>query len=321
MTFLLMIIGMSILTAIVYFGLGWMKVAFGEATLWIASILLLIAYIALVAYGCKVPELPTTLEITELPETGPTIKAGLYYLLPVVVLVWCLVVERLSPGLSAYYATLFMLFVLLTQRPIKAVIRKSGEDLVGALKQGATDTLEGLISGNEIVLARTRDVGILTAGKAINSSITGPMLRASGVQWDLRKADPYEIYDRLDFDIPIGAVGDTYDRYIVRILEMRESVKIIEQCVRDIPNGPVRGDAPPFIRAPEGEAYASVEGPKGELGFYLVSDGGISPYRCHVRAPSFINLTVLRDMLVNWKMGDLIIIFGSIDVVMGEVDR
>ena len=186
---------------------------------------------------------------------------------------------------------------------------------------GYIDELEGLISGNEIVLARTRDVGILSAEKAINSSITGPMLRASGVEWDLRKADPYEIYDRLDFDIPIGAMGDTYDRYFVRILEMRESVKIIEQCVHDIPNGPVRGDAPPFIRAPEGDAYASVEGPKGELGFYLVSDGGISPYRCHVRAPSFINLTVLRDMLVNWKMGDLIIIFGSIDVVMGEVDR
>ena len=183
------------------------------------------------------------------------------------------------------------------------------------------DELEGLITGNEIVLARTRNVGVLDAEKAINCSITGPMLRASGVQWDLRKADPYEIYDRLDFDVPIGAVGDTFDRYLVRIQEMRESVKIIEQCVAGIPGGPVKAQVPFFIRPPEGDAYAAVEGPKGELGFYLVSDRGISPYRCKVRSPSFINLSALRDMTIGWKMGDLIVIFGSIDIVLGEVDR
>ena len=138
---------------------------------------------------------------------------------------------------------------------------------------------------------------------------------------DLRKADPYEIYDRVEFEVPIGYEGDTYDRYYVRIQEMRQSVRIIEQCIEQIEEGPVLTDAPFFVRPPIGDAYAAVEGPKGELGFYLVSDGGISPYRCKIRAPSFINLTLLRDMLVGWKLADLIIIFGSTDVVLGEVDR
>lgn len=183
------------------------------------------------------------------------------------------------------------------------------------------DELESLITDNEIVLARTRDVGLISAEHAINASMSGPILRASGVQWDIRRAHPYEIYDRLDFDVPIGAVGDTFDRYLIRIQEMRESVKIMRQCVDQISDGPFRTAAPWFIRAPVGDAYAAVEGPKGELGFYMVSDGGISPYRCKIRAPSFINLTALRDMLVGWKMGDLITVFGSLDVVMGEVDR
>ena len=187
---------------------------------------------------------------------------------------------------------------------------------------GYIDDLEGLITGNEIVLARTRDVGILTPELAVNSSVTGPILRASGVKWDLRKAEPYEVYDRMEFDVPIGNQGDTFDRYLVRILEMRESVKIVEQCLRDMPEGEVRTKLPLFMRAPEGDAYAAVEGPKGELGFYLVSDGNsIAPYRCKIRAPSFINLTPLKEMLVGGKLGDLITIFGSTDVVMGEVDR
>jgi NADH:ubiquinone oxidoreductase subunit D/NADH:ubiquinone oxidoreductase subunit C len=186
---------------------------------------------------------------------------------------------------------------------------------------GYLDELEDLITGNEIVLARTKGVGVLSAEQAINASVTGPMLRASSVQWDLRKADPYEVYDRFEFDVPIGASGDTFDRYLVRVLEMRESLKIVRQAVRDIPDGPARTETPFNVRPPEGDAYAAVEGPKGELGFFLVSDGGISPYRCKIRAPSYINLTVLRDMLVGWKMADLITIFGSVDVVMGEVDR
>ena len=186
---------------------------------------------------------------------------------------------------------------------------------------GYIDELEALISGNEIVLARSRDVGVVTDEQAIGASFTGPMLRASRVQWDLRKADPYEVYDRMEFDVPIGSTGDVYDRYLVRIQEMRESVKIINQCVEQTPGGPVKADVPFNVRAPQGDAYAAVEAPKGELGFYLVSDGGISPYRCKIRSPSFINLTLLREMLVGWKMGDLIVILGSVDIVMGEVDR
>ena len=172
MTFLLIIIGLSILTAIVYFGLGWMKTAFGEATLYVATVLLMISYVALVAYGCRFPELPTTLEITELPDPAPTIKAGLYFLLPVVVLVWCLTVERLSPGLSAYYASLFMLFVLLTQRPLKAILRKTGESIGGCFKDGVTDILEGLVSGARNMIG----IGVATAAAGIivgTISLTG----------------------------------------------------------------------------------------------------------------------------------------------------
>ena len=183
------------------------------------------------------------------------------------------------------------------------------------------DELESLITTNEIVLARTMGVGLLFDAQAIDSGVTGPILRASSVKWDLRKANPYEIYDRVNFDIPIGSSGDTYDRYYVRLQEMRESIKIISQCIEQIEPGPVRTETPFVIRPPIGETYSSVEGPKGELGFYMVSDGGISPYRCKVRAPSFINLTPLRDMLTGWKMGDLIIILGSLDIVLGEVDR
>ena len=186
---------------------------------------------------------------------------------------------------------------------------------------GYLDELEGLITENEVVLARTRDMGILSAQDAIDASITGPVLRATGVQWDLRKAEPHEVYDRLDFDVPIGSVGDTYDRYYVRVQEMRQSLRIVQQCVEQIEPGPVRSEPPYFIRPDAVDTYVGTESPKGELGFYIVSDGGISPYRMHIRAPSFINLTTLRDLLIGWKMADLIVIFGSIDIVVGEVDR
>ncbi len=186
---------------------------------------------------------------------------------------------------------------------------------------GYIDDLEGLISDNEIVLARTRDVGVLPPELAINASASGPVLRASGVQWDLRKAASYEVYDRVDFEVPIGSSGDAYDRYFVRIQEMRQSVSIIRQCVEQIQPGPVKTEGPFFVRPPAGDAYASVEAPRGELGFYIVSDGGISPYRCKIRSPSYINLTSLKDLVVGWKLADLIVVFGSIDVNMGEVDR
>ncbi len=191
------------------------------------------------------------------------------------------------------------------------------------LKQmpGYVAEYERLINDNEIFLARSRKIGILPRDVAINCGISGPVLRASGVKWDLRKADPYGIYDRFEFDIPTGETGDAYDRFRVRIEEMKQSLRIIGQAVEKIPPGPVMADVPHLVRPPVGEAYAHIEGPKGELGFYLVSDGGIAPYRFHVRPPSLINLTALRQMLIGWKIQDAITIFGSIDITMGEVDR
>jgi NADH-quinone oxidoreductase subunit D len=156
---------------------------------------------------------------------------------------------------------------------------------------------------------------------AINVAASGPVLRASGVKWDIRKADPYSIYDRFSFDIPTGTAGDCYDRFRVRVEEMRQSVRILKQAAEQIPPGLVKADVPRVLRPPAGEAYGHIEAPKGDLGFYIVSDGSIAPYRCHIRAPSFLNLSALREMIVGWKIADAIIIFGSIDICMGEVDR
>ena len=183
------------------------------------------------------------------------------------------------------------------------------------------DEYDRLLKENEILLARSKGVGILPKEMAINCSASGPVLRASGVKWDIRKADPYSIYDRFEFDIPTSTVGDCYDRYRVRVEEMWQSLRIIKQAMEQIPPGPVRSEVPHLVRPPAGEAYAHIEAPKGELGFYLVSDNSIAPYRCHIRAPSLINLTALREMMVGWKIQDAIIIFGSIDICMGEVDR
>ncbi|MBI4282084.1 MAG: NADH-quinone oxidoreductase subunit D [Chloroflexi bacterium] len=183
------------------------------------------------------------------------------------------------------------------------------------------DELERLLTGNEVLLARTKDVGVLPAQKAINGSVSGPVLRASGVNWDLRKADSYEVYDRVQFAVPLGTVGDNYDRYLVRIAEMRQSLRIVGQCMEQIPEGRVRAEVPRLLRPPAGDAYGHVEAPKGELGFYVVSDGSIAPYRCKIRSPSFINLTVLKELVVGWKLADMIVTFGSLDINMGEVDR
>ena len=183
------------------------------------------------------------------------------------------------------------------------------------------DEYEQLITQNEVVLIRTKGVGLLATEQAINASVSGPVLRSTGFAWDLRKADPYELYDRFDFQVPVGVQGDNYDRYKVRIDEMRQSVLILEQCIQQIEPGPVKADVPILLRPPPGDAYVHVESPKGELGFYLVSDGGIAPYRCKIRSPSFINLTILRELLVGWKLADMIVTFGSLDINMGEVDR
>ncbi len=183
------------------------------------------------------------------------------------------------------------------------------------------DEYDQLLSQNEILLARTKGVGILPRDTAINIAASGPVLRASGVEWDLRKADPYSIYDRFDFEIPVGSVGDNYDRYWVKMQEMRQSVRILEQAIAQLPEGRVCAKVPKLLRPPVGEVYAHIEGPKGELGFYLVSDNSIAPYRFHIRPPTLINLTALKDMVIGWKVADLVITFGSIDVCLGEIDR
>jgi NADH-quinone oxidoreductase subunit D len=185
------------------------------------------------------------------------------------------------------------------------------------------DEFEDLILTNEIVVARTQGVGALSAELAINAGITGPMLRACGVNYDIRKVDGYGIYPRFRFRVPLGEEGDTYDRLMMRVLEMRESLGILEQAFEQLPGGPVQNPKVKVraFRPPAGEAYGRIEGPKGELGFYLVSEGGPSPYRYRVRPPSFINLTVLEDMCLGHTVADVMVILGSIDIVMGEVDR
>jgi NADH-quinone oxidoreductase subunit D len=183
------------------------------------------------------------------------------------------------------------------------------------------DEYDFFLKQNEVLLARAKGVGVLPAEVAVNCGISGPVARASGIKRDLRKDDPYSVYDRFEFDIPTCEDGDCYDRYRVRIAEMRQSLRIIDQAMKAIPSGPVKADVPHLVRPPAGEAYAHLEAPKGELGYYIVSDGSIAPYRLHVRPTSLINLSALRQMVKGWKVADLIIIFGSIDITMGEVDR
>ena len=205
---------------------------------------------------------------------------------------------------------------------------------------------ERLLTRNPIFLERTQDVGVISREEAIDFGLSGPNLRGSGVEHDVRKAHPYLIYDRFDFDVPIGTKGDCYDRYAIRILEMRESVKILRQCIKDIPKGPINVDdgkivLPPKEKvmtsmeelihqfmivtqgqdAPTGEVYFGAENPKGELGFYINSLGGGTPHRLKIRAPSFVNLSILSHMLPGHMMADVVAILGSLDFVMGECDR
>jgi NADH-quinone oxidoreductase subunit D len=185
------------------------------------------------------------------------------------------------------------------------------------------DEFEALLTGNEILMARLQGVGRLPGPLAVSAGVTGPILRASGVPYDIRKVDGYGIYPRFDFRVPLGDHGDTYDRYMMRILEARESVGILRQALRGIPAGPIMNPAAKLraFRPKPGEAYGRIEGPKGEIGFYLISDGGPNPYRYRVRAPSFVNLTILEDMCLGHTVADTVIILGSVDIVLGEVDR
>jgi NADH-quinone oxidoreductase subunit D len=185
------------------------------------------------------------------------------------------------------------------------------------------DEFEQLLSSNEILMARTQGVGVLSRELAINAGATGVSLRATGVNYDIRKVDNYGVYGRFNFRVPLGEHGDIYDRYMLRVLEMRESLKILEQAIDGIPRGPIMDPKTKLrgLRPKPGEAYARIESPKGELGFYLISDGTPNPYRYRVRPPSFIHLTVLEDMCLGRNIADVVVTLGSIDIVMGEVDR
>jgi NADH-quinone oxidoreductase subunit D len=211
---------------------------------------------------------------------------------------------------------------------------------------GRVDEYEGLLTRNPIWLRRTQGVGALSAADAVAYGVSGPSLRGSGVKWDVRKAEPYSSYDKFNFDVPTRSEGDVYARYLVRIAEMRESVKIIRQAIDGLPEGPVKANAPHIVmperesmktsiealiyhfkivtegfHPPVGEVYQSIESPRGELGFYMVSDGSPRPFRCHVRAPSFANLQALPKMIEGRLIADVVACIGSIDVVLGEIDR
>jgi NADH-quinone oxidoreductase subunit D len=208
------------------------------------------------------------------------------------------------------------------------------------------DDIEELLTENRIFRQRTVDIGLITQEEAKDWGFTGPMIRGSGLPWDLRKAQPYEVYDEMDFDIPVGKNGDCFDRYLVRMEEMRQSVKIMRQCLENMPEGPVRTDdqkvVPPKrsemkrsmealihhfklytegFHVPPGETYAAVEAPKGEFGVYLVADGSNRPYKCHIRAPGFAHLQAMDYMCRGHMLADSVAILGSMDMVFGEVDR
>jgi NADH-quinone oxidoreductase subunit D len=180
---------------------------------------------------------------------------------------------------------------------------------------------EGLLTNNRIWKLRTVGIGVISAEKAIDWGLTGPPLRGSGMKWDIRKVFPYDRYNEVEFDVPTGKNGDTYDRYLVRMEEMRQSCRILHQVLDRMPDGPVMAKVPKVIKPPQGEVYHSVEGPKGELGFFVVSDGSTNPYRLHVRPSSFINLQALPELVRGHLVADLIAVIGTLDIVLGEIDR
>jgi NADH-quinone oxidoreductase subunit D len=186
---------------------------------------------------------------------------------------------------------------------------------------GYLDEYDRMLSENEILCSRLKGIGVLKTETAVNASTSGPVLRGSGIKWDLRKSASYSVYDHFDFEVPTGANGDCYDRYRVRMEEMRQSLRIIGQAVVQMPAGKEKTPTSLRLRPATGDIYTQIESPRGMLGCYLVSDGSEKPYRCHFRSPAFINLTVLRELLIGQKLADAILIFGSIDISMGEVDR
>jgi NADH dehydrogenase (ubiquinone) Fe-S protein 2 len=208
------------------------------------------------------------------------------------------------------------------------------------------DEVEELLSGNRIWINRLQDVGKVSAAKALDWGFSGPMLRGSGIPWDIRKEAPYDAYDQVEFDIPVGTTGDCYDRFLCRIEEMRQSIRIINQCLNKMPDGPVKVDdakiVPPpratmkesmealihhfklyseGFHVPKGETYTAIEAPKGEFGVYIVSDGSNRPYRCHIKAPGFAHLAAMDELSRGHTLADVVTIVGTSDLVFGEVDR
>jgi NADH-quinone oxidoreductase subunit D len=183
------------------------------------------------------------------------------------------------------------------------------------------DEYEDILTNNPIFLARTKNIGILDQKLAINYSVTGPSLRGTGLKWDLRRDEPYSIYDRFEFEIPSGEVSDVWDRYMVRIKEMREANKIVKKALESIPSGDFKAKTPTVFKPPSGEVYFRIEAPRGEMGFYVISDGTTKPYRVKIRTGSFNNLTVMPILCQGVLIADIVAIFGSLDVVMPEVDR
>jgi NADH-quinone oxidoreductase subunit D len=186
---------------------------------------------------------------------------------------------------------------------------------------GRLDEYDKLLTYNPIFMDRTKGIGTMKKEMAIAWGISGPNLRATGVRADVRKDDPYGLYTRMTFDIPTGKEGDCWERYWVRVEEMRQSLKIVEQALDQMKPGDTMGKLPKYFRVPPGEGYAHLEAPRGDLGFYVVSDGTPSPYRLHIRPPSFVNLQILQALLPGWRLADVVAILGSIDIVLGEVDR
>ena len=183
------------------------------------------------------------------------------------------------------------------------------------------DEYEALLTENPIFLQRTKNVGIITPKQAIAYGLSGPLLRASGVKHDIRKDFPYSIYDKFSFEVPVGKVGDCWDRYMVRIQEMRAAAAIAEQALAALPEGDFKIKVLLNLKPPAGEAYVPVESPRGELGFYIVSKGANKPYRLKIRAPSFCNLSIIGNIVKGWKIADVVAILGTFDVVLGEIDR
>jgi NADH-quinone oxidoreductase subunit D/NADH-quinone oxidoreductase subunit C/D len=207
-------------------------------------------------------------------------------------------------------------------RDIDETSMRKIKDLVFERLPRKVEEFDRLLSENEIFVSRTKGIGYLSPEDSIAYSVTGPNLRAAGIPYDIRRAQPYGIYDRFNFDIPVRYNSDLLDRYTIRIDEIHQSLRILQQALKGIPEGPFFSGKPQYThRVPAGEAYSRVESPKGELGYYVVSNGKGNPYRYHIRTPSFVNITALEKMCVGTKIADFVSILGMVDIVLGELDR